>query len=118
MSEPGPRSGTNYLVAIDVDDGCSELAKAEVLGLDVAMTERVAALLVEARRDEARVWEARLERALSLQRELRKQRDEAEALLRAVEACVMAPSYMRKGKFDPRFVVPGREILRVLGRDT
>lgn len=117
MSELGPGSGTNNSVAIDVDDGCSELAKAEVLGLDVAVTERVAALLVEARREEARAWEARLERALALQRELRTQRDEAEARLRAVEACVLAPSYMRKGKFDPRFVVSGREILRVLGRD-
>lgn len=116
MSELCTQSGTNYSVAIDIDDGCTERAKADVLGLDVAVTEQVAAMLVEARRDEARAWAQRLERALELQRELRQQRDAAEARLRAVEELVTAPSYLRKGERDPRFVVPGRVVLEVLGR--
>lgn len=92
-------------------------ARAATLGLDPEATEKVAVMLADVRRDLTAVWVGRVDRALVLERELRAQRDDAEARLARVERIVTAPSYIHKGQRDARFVVAGREVLRALGKE-
>jgi hypothetical protein len=107
-------------VSEDLDEEYTpkEWARAQALGLDAEHTEKVAALLAQVRREVTKTWVDRLDHAVARQRELRLQRDEAEAQVARVAAVAQCPSYLHPESLVPRFVMRGSEVLRALKGDS